>query len=145
MKNQFNTIINEEISNFLNEAYVFEGDNFKFQQRINNSMFYNYAGFSTDYDLDINESNILINWHIVFWLNQYGIENFNIIVDSVEGTYKIQYLNKQTDVQEQEVEKNIADIKWKFVVGNANLELGSGLYVNGLTFDFKTNTCNVEF
>lgn len=145
MKNQLNAIINEEITNFLNEAYVFEGDNFKFQQRINKSMFYNYEGFSTDYDLNIDESDILVNWHLVFWLNQYGIENFNAIIDSVEGTYKIQYLNKQTDVQEQEVDKNISDIKWKFVVNNVNLETGNGLYINGLTFDFKTNTCDVEF
>jgi hypothetical protein len=145
MKNSVNKIINEEVGNYLNEAYVFEGDNFKFQQRINNSTFINYEGFSTDYDLNIIESDVMVNWHIVFWLNQYGIENFNIIVDSVEGTYKIQYLNKQTDVQEQEVEKNISEIKWKFVVGAASLNIGGGLYVSGLNFDFKTNTCDVKF
>lgn len=145
MRKSLDILINEEVTNYLNEGYVFEGDNFKFQQRVNNSMFYNYEGFSTDYDLNIMESDIMVNWHIVFWLNEYGIENFNIIVDNVEGTYKIQYLNKQTDVQEQEVDKNISEIKWKFVVGNVSLELGNGLYITGLTFDFKTNTCDVEF
>ena len=108
MRKSLDILINEEVTNYLNEGYVFEGDNFKFQQRVNNSMFYNYEGFSTDYDLNIMESDIMVNWHIVFWLNEYGIENFNIIVDNVEGTYKIQYLNKQTDVQEQEVDKNIS-------------------------------------
>jgi hypothetical protein len=138
-------IIKEEVQRFLNESYAFESDDFKFRQQITDSSFFNYDGFSTDFDSDILESNIIVNWSVGFWLNQSGIENYYIDVESVEGTYTLQLLNKQTDEVEQETEKNIAEVEWKFVIEDATLYLRKTLYVSTLEFDFKTNTCRVVF
>ncbi len=140
-----NEIIQDEWRKVLNESYSMEHENFKFRQQIVDSWFNNYQAFSNDFDIDINESNIFVNWHIIFWLNEFGVENFVVSVDSVEGTYKVSMLNKQTDVTEQEVDKNISEIKWKFVVGDAELQLNGSLYITALNFDFKTNVCNVQF
>ena len=146
--NLYNTVgnvINEEVQNFLNESYTMEHENFKFRQEIKNSSFYNYDNFSNDFDVDINESDIFVDWHIAFWLNDYGVEHFIVEVDSVDGTYKVGLLNKQTDEMEQENDKNIAEFQWKFVVDEATLYLGKTLYISTLDFDFKTKTCSVTF
>lgn len=147
MKKKINIdgLINEEILHFLNESISMEHDNFRFRQEFNNSTFQNYEGFSTDYDTNIEKSNIVINWHVVFWLNDYGVENFIVIGDSVEGTYTINYNNKQTDAVDQTNDKDITEIDWKFVINEATLSLNSGLYVNGLDFNFKDNTCTLSF
>jgi hypothetical protein len=142
---KLNEIIQEEMVNVLNEAYSMEHENFRFRQRVRDSWFNNYEGFSNDYDTDITESDIIVNWHIIFWLNDFGVENFVINVDSVEGIYRVQLLNKQTDMTEQEVDKDISEIDWKFEVGDAALQLNGSLYVTGLNFDFKTNVCRVQF
>jgi len=133
-------IIKEEFQKFLNEGYVMEHDNFKFRQEIKNSGFYNYENFSNDFDVDINESDIIINWRIGFWLNDTGVENFLVQADSVEGTYKVVLLDKQTDEVSQEIDKNIAEIPWKFQILEANLKLGDTLYI-----DFKTKICAITF
>lgn len=138
-------IINEEVQQILNESYVYEGDDFKFKQRITNSSFYNYEGFSNDYDVNISQSDIYISWHVGFWLNDSGIEHFYAGVDGVEGTYHIEYLNKQTDEIEQEADKNIAEFQWKFVIEDTALHLNKTLYIESLDFDFKTKTCRVVF
>jgi hypothetical protein len=146
--NLYNTVgnvINEEVQNFLNESYTMEHENFKFRQEIKNSSFYNYDNFSNDFDVDINESDIFVDWHIAFWLNDYGVEHFIVEVDSVDGTYKVGLLNKQTDEMEQENDKNIAEFQWKFIVDEATLYLGKTLYISTLDFDFKTKTCRVTF
>lgn len=141
-----NKIIQEELNKVLNESSItMEHENFKFRQLLNNSTFNKYQAFSNDYDISINESNIIINWHIKFWVNDSDVENFVISVDGVEGTYKVSMLNKQTDVSEQEVVKNISENKWKFEVGEAVLRSNSGLYVTSLDFDFETNICKVQF
>lgn len=138
-------IIKEEFQNFLNEGYVMEHDNFKFKQEIQNSGFYNFQSFSNDFDVDVTESQIYINWRIGFWLNDMGVENFLVQADSVEGTYHVELLNKQSDEVEQEMDKNIAEIPWKFQVDEAGLSLGGGLYVQSLDFDFETKICTVDF
>lgn len=138
-------IIQEELNKVLNESYTMEHENFKFRQEIKNSSFFNYEGFSNDYDIDINESDIFITWHIAFWLNDFGVEHFIVEADSVEGTYKIGYLDKQSDELVQENDKNIAEFPWKFRVDDATLYLGKTLYVDSLDFDFKTKICNVTF
>ena len=138
-------IIKEELQSLLKEGYVMEHDNFKFRQEIKNSSFYNFQSFSNDFDVDVNESDIIINWRIGFWLNDMGVENFLVQVDSVEGTYHVEYFNKQSDEVEQEDDKNIAEIPWKFRVDEANLTLGGGLYVQSLDFDFETKICAVDF
>jgi len=141
-----NKIIQEELNKVLNESTIsMEHENFKFRQQLNNSTFDKYKSFSNDYDISINESNIIVNWHIIFWVSDSSVENFVISVDGVEGTYKVSMLNRQTDVSEQEVDKNISENKWKFEVGEAVLQSNSGLYVTSLNFDFETNICNVQF
>ena len=138
-------IIQEEIKNVLNESFSFENKNFQFRQEIKNSSFYNYEAFSNDFDIDISESDIFITWHIAFWLNDAGVQNFIVEADSVDGTYKITYLNKHTDEVEQENEKDIAEFPWKFKITEANLHLGKTLYVQSLAFDFKSKICTITF
>jgi len=138
-------IINEEYQKILKEGYVMEHDNFKFSQPIKNSSFYHYQNFSNDYDVNINESNIIVNWRIAFWLNDMGIENFLVRADSVQGTYKVILYDKQTDEVAQEIDKNIAEIPWKFEIPDAILRLRKTLYVDALDFDFETKVCRVTF
>lgn len=142
---EINDIIKEEFQKILKEGYVMEHDNFKFRQEVKNSSFYNYQNFSNDYDVDINESSIVISWRIGFWLNDVGIENFIVQADSVEGTYKVILLNKQTDEEEQEIDKDIAETPWKFEIPDATLRLRDTLYVDTLDFDFETKICRVTF
>ena len=94
-------IINEEYVKLLKEAYSFEHQNFEFRQEIKNSSFYNYEAFSNDFDINIGESDIFVTWHISFWLNDYGVENFVVEADNVVGTYKMILNNKQSDEVEQ--------------------------------------------
>lgn len=138
-------IIKEELQSLLKEGYVMEHDNFKFRQEIKNSNFYNYQNFSNDFDINLDESNIVINWRIGFWLNDQGVENFLVQGDSVEGTYHVELLNKQSDDVEQEMDKNIAEIPWNFEIYPTSLKMGNGLYIKSLNFDFETKICTVNF
>ena len=79
---KLSNIIHEEIKKILNEAYSFENKNFQFRQEIKNSSFYNFEGFSSDFDTNILESDIFITWHIAFWLNETGVQNF--IVEAIK-------------------------------------------------------------
>jgi len=142
---KINNIIREEYVKLLKEAFVLQDDNFKFHQEIKSSSFYNFETFSNDFDIDISESDIFISWRVGFWLNDFGIENFFIDIDGVNGTYKMTLLNKQSDEVEQENDKNIAEFPWKFKVMDATLHLGKTLYVDTLDFDFKTKICTVTF
>jgi hypothetical protein len=143
---RLDNIIREEYINLLKEAYSFENENLKFhQQLVNKSTFFNYEAFSNDFDVDVTESNILINWRIGFWLNDAGVENFIVEVDGVDGTYKMVFKNKQSDEVEQENDKNIAEFPWKFKIDSAVLRLGKTLYVASLSFDFKTKIGTVTF
>jgi len=138
-------IIVEELNRLITESISMEHENFKFRQNIKDSSFFNYSGFSQDYDIDITESSIDVSWHIAFWLNDLGVENFIVVVDGVEGLYRLDMHNKQTDVLEQQTDKNIAEIKWKFEINDANLHMDDSLYIDMLDFDFATNTCRVSF
>lgn len=142
---KINDIIKEEHLKLLKEGYVMEHDNFKFNQEIKNSSFYNYDNFSNDFDVDISESAIILNWRIGFWLNDMGVENFLVQADSVEGTYNVKLLDKQTDEVSQEMDKNIGEIPWRFEITEADLKLGGTLYVESLDFDFSTKKCVVTF
>jgi hypothetical protein len=139
---KINSIINEELHNIINEGYVFKDDRFKFKQTIN-ADFYNYNSFSSDYDTEISPTPIVINWRVNFWLNQQGIENFSVEIESVEGFYTLMFLDKQTDKSAQETEKNIAEIEWKFQVNKPTIEYGGGLYVSAVDFDFSNKICRV--
>lgn len=141
----YTKIITEEIKRFLNESYSMENENFKFSQQIQNISFFNYSMFSQDMDVEVLQTNIILNWHFAFWLNDYGVENFIVTVDNVEGNYVLQLLDKLTGEVQQELNKNINDVQWKFVVENASLTAGGTLYVDDVEFDFKTNTCTINF
>lgn len=141
-----NSIILEEINTLLNESYVLKDDKFKFRQILTNSRFSNYDGFTSEFDTNISESSIAVNWNISFWLNESGIENLIINVDSVEGSYKVDYYNLHSDALEQETQKDIAEFNWKYFIDDeALIQKGGSLYVSSLDFDFKTNTCTVIF
>lgn len=138
-------IIAEELNKVITESISMEHENFKFRQNIKDSSFYRYSSFSQDFDVDITQSDIYVSWHIAFWLNDLGVENFIVVVDSVDGIYRLEMHNRQTDVLEQETDKDIKEIDWKFEVDDANLHMNDSLYVNELDFDFSTNTCRVTF
>lgn len=137
-------IIKEEFKKLLKEGFVMEDDKLKFQQFIEKPAFYNYQNFSNDYDVEINESNISIGWRIAFWLNDAGIENFIIQGDNVDGTYKVVLRDKQTDEISQEIDKNINETQWKFIVLEpADLDMGGSLYIQSANFDFSTKICSI--
>jgi len=138
-------IIKEELANLLTEGYVMEHDNFRFKQRFVNAGFYNFQSFSNDHDIDITESDIIINWKIGFELETRGVQKFLVNGESVEGMYKVQLLNKQTDEVEQDIEKNIAEEPWKFQIHDADLKLNQYLIIEAIDFDFKTKICTLTF
>lgn len=138
-------IIKEEIQNFLNEATIMSDDRFTFKQRLNNSYFLNYDSFTSEFDSDIAESDIIVTWKVSFWLNQFGIENLIIDVERVDGTFLLQMYDKHTDQLKQETPKNINEYEWKFIVGDAVIVKGKSLYIQELQFDFKNKTCSVGF
>ena len=142
---RLDNIVHEEYVKLLKEAYSFENKNFQFRQEIKNSSFYNFGGFSNDFDTNILESDIFVNWHVAFWLNETGVENFIVEADSVEGTYKITYENKHSGEVEQENDKDITEFPWKFKITEANLHLGKTLYIRSLAFDFKSKICTITF
>jgi len=142
---KINNIIREELKTLLNEGQVMEHENLKFHQQIKNSSFYNYQNFSNDYDIDITESDIIINWRVGFELNEFGIIKFLVQGDNVQGTYKVFLLDKQTDEVSQEINKEISEYPWRFQIDNARLDLNSNLYVDTLSFDFQTKICNITF
>jgi hypothetical protein len=147
MVSSIKKVVNEEIEkNVINESYVIGGDNFNFKQLVKNVYFYNYSGFSTEFDADVTESNIIITWQVSFWLNDMGIENFIISIEKLEGTYNMEMHNIHSDEIEQKSQKNIEETKWKFVINEkTSLILGKSLYVKDLEFDFKNQTCKVNF
>lgn len=139
------SIISEEIKKMLNEGRVLSDDRLRFQQRLNNSKFENYENFTAEYDSKVEESDIIVTWKVLFWINQSGIENFIIDVEKVEGTFTLQMYDKHTDEMKQETPKNINDFEWKFVINEATLIKGQSLYISGLSFDFTNKTCTVLF
>jgi len=140
-------IINEELQKFLiKESYIVAGDNFNFKQPVKNAFFYNYNSFSSEFDVDITQSNITAIWQVSFRLNDMGIENFNIDIEGVEGIYVVEYYDRQTDELKQQTQKNIAEDQWKYVVNEqTTLLLGKTLYIKDLEFDFKNKVCKVNF
>jgi hypothetical protein len=146
---KISNLIKEELQTLLNEkATVVGGESFNFTQPVKSPAvgFYNYDSFSSEYDADVSESSIAITWQVSFWVNQYGIESFTIDGERVAGQYKLQLRDKQSDELKQEIVKDIAEIKWKFETeDNVTLLLHKSLYVTGLDFDFKTQTCRLYF
>ena len=99
---------------------------YRFTHKAENPSFYKFQSFSNDYDIDITESDIMVTWRAGFWLNDNGIENFMIDIESVQGTYHVEYYDKQSDELAQEADKNIGEIPWKFEIWDAPLEKVGG-------------------
>lgn len=107
--------------------------------------FLNYKTFTTQYDTDIINYDIIVNWSAYFKLNQAGFENFIIDVEGVKGLFTVEMRDLHSDEVVSEEEKNIEDFDWKYIVDDANLTKGSSLYIHHLTFDFKQKSCTVVF
>ena len=135
---EIKNIIKEELQSLLKEGYVMEHDNFNFQQKIENPSFHNFQSFSNDHDIDVLESDIYITWRIGFVLNERGVEKFLVQGDRVEGTFKVELRDKQSDEVKQELDRNIADTPWRFQILEADIGLGKELFIENLTFDFAT-------
>lgn len=147
MGNKMKDVIEQEFKSFINEEYNMNHKNFEFREQVNNSTFYNYDAFSTDYDVVIEKSNIVVNWRIGFVLNETGVNGFNVEITSVEGNYLMEMYDKQSDEKKQETPKDInqVQIPWKFKVGEVNLTKGGALYITKLNFHFNTGECDVSF
>lgn len=155
---EINNIVNEELAKLLNEGYPMQHENFMFRQEIKPSTerdaemrnqitasFYNYQNFSNDYDVEIDDYDIVINWTIGFSLDDRGIEVFYVQGSSVEGTYEVVYRDKHTDEESQKDNKNIGDVPWRFQIIEAKLQLNNSLYVDSLAFDFQSKICEITF
>lgn len=143
--NIFNRIIKEEVQNFVGGGSNLVSDSKLNFQQVVNADFYNYDTFSSDYDTDIATTPITVNWSIKLWVNKTGVASFGVEIDSVEGFYVLNLLDKQSDQVVQNSQKNIADVKWHFDINNIEIELGESLYVTTLDFDFKNQACAVSF
>lgn len=138
------SIINEELA-LLNESFILDNDNFMFKQIITNSIFNNYKKLSTDYDINITQSNITVYWKIKFWLNDYGIENLIVEIDKVEGSYNLEMRDFQSDELINNINKNINEISWNFQTTNVVISAGDSLYIKTVSFDFANNMCVIGF
>jgi hypothetical protein len=133
-------IINEEIFSHNERQPVF-----RFTDNVENPSFFKFQAYSNDYDVDITESNINVTWRTGFWLNDNGIENFIIDIESVQGSYHVELRDKQSDELTQENDRDINEVPWKFHIIDAPLEKDKSLYVTDLSFDFETKVCTVSF
>lgn len=143
-----NEIIKEELNNFLNEGVIDNDDNFTFTQLIEPAKltFNNFQYFTDDFDINFIDATITIIWKVGFWVNDNGIENFMVNVESVDGTFKMELRDKRSDEMVRNEEKNIGETEWKFIVEkDVPLTIGGSYYVDRLDFDFSNNTCTVSF
>jgi len=150
-------VVNEEICIFLNEDIAGNTDDFRFTnelqmyRRVGESVdmqvnFYHFDSFSNDYDIDILDAYIIVTWKVGFETNSNGIKNFYINVEKVDGQYRVEMRDKQSDEVVQTTDKNIADIQWKFEVDDETLmKVGGYLSVDEISFDFANNQCVLAF
>ena len=144
---KINDIIQEELKSVLSEGFVFNDEKnvFKFVQNVKNVTFNNYSSFSSEFDTDITESDLWVNWSAGFWLNENGFQNFLIEIEKIRGEFIVEMYNRQTDKEEQSIPKEISEIPWKFVVDGAVLPKDGTLYISALIFNFEDNMCTVTF
>jgi len=148
-------VVNEEIQRFLNEDITGDNDDFRFtnELRMLDPMkegmpvnFYNYSSFSADYDIDILDAYVIVTWKVGFEANSNGIKNFFINVEKVDGQYRVEMRDKQSDEVVQTTDKNIADTQWKFEVDDDTfMKVNGGLFVEEISFDFANNQCVLVF
>jgi len=148
MKISMNDIIKEEVQKFAEEKprVATTNNDFRFVQQVPKVFFYNYSSFSTDYDVDVKESNIVVTWQVSFWVNSSGIQKFIIEGQKVEGPYNIELYDQHSYELKQQTQKNIQDDQWKFIVeDDVMLTLDRPLNVKDLEFNFKNKTCKLSF
>ena len=148
-------VVNEEIQRFLNEDITGDNDDFRFtnELRMLDPMkegmpvnFYNYSSFSADYDIDVLDAYVIVTWKVGFEANSNGIKNFFINVEKVDGQYRVEMRDKQSDEVVQTTDKNIADTQWKFEVDDDTfMKVNGGLFVEEISFDFANNQCVLAF
>jgi hypothetical protein len=149
-------VINEEIQKFLNEDITINNDDFRFTNELRMSgttenpeiqiNFRNYSSFSNDYDINILDAYITVTWKVGFEVNSNGVKNFFINVENVDGQYRIEMRDRQSDEVVQTTDKNIADTQWKFEVDDETLlKVNGGLFVKEIVFDFANNRCVLVF
>ena len=148
-------VVNEEIQRFLNEDITGDNDDFRFtnELRMLDPMkegmpvnFYNYSSFSADYDIDVLDAYVIVTWKVGFEANSNGIKNFFINVEKVDGQYRVEMRDKQSDEVVQTTDKNIADTQWKFEVDDDTfMKVNGGLFVEEISFDFANNQCVLVF
>jgi hypothetical protein len=137
-----------EIKDIINEEILSHNERqpiFRFTDNVENPSFLKFQAYSNDYDVDITESNISVTWRTGFLLNDNGIENFMIDIESVQGSYHVELHDKQSDELAQENDRDIKEVPWRFHVIDTPLEKGGALYVTTLSFDFETKVCSVDF
>ena len=143
-----NDIIKEEVQKFAEEKprVATTNNDFLFVQQVPKVFFYNYSSFSTDYDVDVKESNIVVTWQVSFWVNSKGIQKFIIEGKKAEGPYNIELYDQHSYELKQQTQKNVQDDQWKFIVeDDVMLTLDRQLTVKDLEFDFKNKTCKLSF
>lgn len=141
---KINQIINEEIS-ILNENISFEPEQLLFNQKITNVLFYNFDNLYDNYDEDVVNSNIDIQWRLGFDIQESGVKNTIPYIVGVYGNYDIELRDIHSDELIQRISKNISEIKWNFEIENFILSPDKSTYVKNLTFDMKSKICEVEF
>ena len=148
MKISMNDIIKEEVQKFAGERprVAASNNDFHFVQQVPKIFFYNYSSLSTEYDVDVRESNIVLTWQITFLVDSMGIQKFMIEGQKVEGPYRIELYDQHSYELKQQTQKNIQDNQWKFIVeDDVVLTLEKPLRVKDLEFDFKNNICKLSF
>lgn len=139
-------IINQEISNLLNETYTLTDNRLKFKQKLNNVEFNNNASITNDFDTNIPEYLLNIGWSVSLKINEMGIEEFIVEITGVEGNLKLEMRDKQSDELMREDVKDINEYNWKFKIeDDVILEKGGSLFVTSTVFDFIDETCTVKF
>ncbi len=141
---KINQIINEEIS-ILNENISFEPEQLLFNQLVTNSWFYNFDNIYDNYDEQVVNTNIGIQWRLGFDTQESGIKNIIPYIVGVYGNYDIELRDIHSDELIQRISKNISEIKWNFEIENFILSPDKSTYVKNLTFDMKSKICEVEF
>ena len=141
---KINQIINEEIS-ILNENISFEPEQLLFNQLVTNPGFYNFDDVYDNYDEQVVNSNIGIQWRLGFDIQESGIKNIIPYIINVYGDYDIELRDIHSDELIQRIAKDISEIKWEFKIENFILSPDKPTYVDSVSFDMKTRICEVDF
>lgn len=148
MKISMNDIIKEEVEKFVGERprVAASNNDFHFVQQVPKIFFYNYSSLSTEYDVDVRESNIVLTWQITFLVDSRGIQKFMVEGQKVEGPYNIELYDQHSYELIKQEQKNIEEDQWRFIIeDDIVIILGKPLRIKDLEFDFKNKICKLSF